>query len=202
MILDSIKEREIRAQFTQETITVYQAFNSQIAKAAVFDQTFTAPTFKIKRMTWVKPSFLWMMYRSGWAKKENQERILEIKITREGFEWALKHACLSHFIKGIHDSRDTWKTQLKDAPVRIQWDPEKDILLNALPYRSIQIGLHEEAVEKYINEWIVEIKDITDYCHQIDTLIQNEKFDEGNALLPKEHVYPTPEYLKKHIMMG
>ncbi|WP_458785448.1 DUF4291 family protein [Vallitalea sediminicola] len=26
-------------------------------------------SFKLNRMTWVKPSFLWMMYRSGWAKK-------------------------------------------------------------------------------------------------------------------------------------
>jgi hypothetical protein len=27
------------------------------------------PPFKVDRMTWVKPSFLWMTYRSGWATK-------------------------------------------------------------------------------------------------------------------------------------
>ncbi|WP_422570328.1 DUF4291 family protein, partial [Erwinia billingiae] len=28
-------------------------------------------------MTWIKPSFLWMMYRSGWGMKDpGQKRIL------------------------------------------------------------------------------------------------------------------------------
>jgi len=40
-------------------------------------------------MTWIKPSFLWMMYRSGWATKPGQEHILATQITRDGFEWAL-----------------------------------------------------------------------------------------------------------------
>ncbi len=40
----------------------------------------------MNRMTWIKPNFLWMMYRSGWAVKKNQERILAIKLTKKGFE--------------------------------------------------------------------------------------------------------------------
>jgi hypothetical protein len=46
---------------------------------------------------WIKPSFLWMMYRCGWATKPLQERVLAVEITRTGFEWALAHSCLSHF---------------------------------------------------------------------------------------------------------
>jgi len=49
-------------------------------------------------MTWIKPSFLWMMYRCGWGlKDENQKRVLAIDIDRAGFERALSMACLSHF---------------------------------------------------------------------------------------------------------
>ncbi len=52
----------------------------------------------------IKPSFLWMTYRSGWGKKDNnQKRILAIDITREGFEWALEHSLLSH---QAHDYED------------------------------------------------------------------------------------------------
>jgi hypothetical protein len=76
--------KAIRAVFDQQTITVYQAFNKTIAKSAVQNQTFVSPPFKIDRMTWIKPSFLWMMYRSGWGTKENQEYILAIKLKREG----------------------------------------------------------------------------------------------------------------------
>jgi hypothetical protein len=48
-------------------------------------------------MTWIKPSFGWMMYRSGWAAKPGQERILAIEISRTGFDWALAHSCLSQY---------------------------------------------------------------------------------------------------------
>lgn len=81
---EAVKERELRAFYDNETITIYQAFKKEIALPAVKAQTFVSP-FKIERMTWIKPSFLWMMYRSGWAEKEGQEHILAIKIKREGF---------------------------------------------------------------------------------------------------------------------
>ena len=97
-------QREIRAQYDAETITVYQAYNAAIASTAVASQTFVAPPFKMNRMTWVKPSFLWMMYRSGWATKANQEHVLAITIKRSGFEWALQNACLSHYDGQLHTS--------------------------------------------------------------------------------------------------
>ena len=51
----------------------------------------------MERMTWIKPSFLWMMYRCGYARKEGQERVLAVRITREGFDWAVAHAVDSKF---------------------------------------------------------------------------------------------------------
>jgi hypothetical protein len=35
-------------------------------------------------MTWIKPSFLWMMYRCGWGAKEGQESVLVVEITCTG----------------------------------------------------------------------------------------------------------------------
>jgi phage terminase large subunit len=55
----------IRPVFDEQTVTVYQAFNKAIAESVVQHQTFISSPFKIDRMTWIKPSFLWMMYRSG-----------------------------------------------------------------------------------------------------------------------------------------
>lgn len=64
--------KQIRARFDAQTIVVYQAFNDAIADAALEAQRFVRP-FSLNRMTWVKPSFLWMMERCGWATKPNQE---------------------------------------------------------------------------------------------------------------------------------
>ncbi len=112
-------EKQIRAVFDEHTITVYQAYRKDIAKSAVLNQKFVPP-FKMERMTWIKPSFLWMMYRAGWATKEGQEHILAIKIKREGFEWALKNCCLSHFDSSRFSTHEDWKTKLQNSPVRLQ----------------------------------------------------------------------------------
>lgn len=49
------------------------------------------------RMTWIKPNFLWMMYRSGWAQKKNQEVILAIRICRSFFEELLFQAVYTSY---------------------------------------------------------------------------------------------------------
>ena len=126
-------------------MTVYQAYSPHIAHAAVAAGTFVAP-FKRGRMTWIKPSFLWMMYRSGWATKPGQQRILAISITRDGFEWALAHAALSTYEPGTYTSREAWAEHKRASPVRVQWDPDRSVALAPLSRRAIQIGLSGEAL--------------------------------------------------------
>ncbi|AZQ65233.1 DUF4291 domain-containing protein [Flammeovirga pectinis] len=183
-----MNNKEIRGIFDKETITVYQAYSPEIAIPAVKNQKFVPP-FKMERMTWIKPSFLWMMYRCGWAQKKGQEHVLAIKIKREGWEWALKNACLSHYDTSIHKSHEAWKESVQNSPVRIQWDPERDINLKKLEYRAIQVGLSGEAVSLYVNEWMTEISDITDYCKAIHQLILNGKMEEAIESLPHEGIY-------------
>lgn len=96
---------EIRAIYNENTIRVYQAYSPEIALPALEAGRFVPP-FKMERMTWIKPSFNWMMYRSGFGSKAGQEVVLGIDITRAGFEWALQHAALSHFIPEVHGSED------------------------------------------------------------------------------------------------
>lgn len=194
----NIIEKQIRAVYDEQTITVYQAYRKDIAEPAVLNQKFVPP-FKMERMTWIKPSFLWMMYRAGWATKEGQEYILAIKIKLSGFEWALANCCLSHYDDSLFISHEEWKTKLHNSPVRLQWDPEKDIHLQNLNYRSIQIGLTGIAVEQYVNEWIVSIEDITPLCKQIHSLVLDKKIEEAKSLLPLENIYPMTNELNKII---
>ena len=184
--------RQIRAAYTEEAVTVYQAYAPAIADAALEAGTFVAP-FKRERMTWIKPSFLWMAYRCGWGTKPGQERVLAIQILRSGFEWALEHACLSHFEAGTYSSHDEWTARLAESPVRIQWDPERDLHLEPLDYRSIQIGLSGEAVDRYIDEWIVSIADATDHFRRIAAAVAAGSDNEARELLPVELPYPLTD---------
>lgn len=181
-------EREIRAFFGPDTIRVYQAYSDAIADSALAAQSFVSPPFSITRMTWIKPSFLWMMYRSGWGKKDDgQQRILAIDIKHEGFKWALDHSCPSHPEPG--SSHDDWRALMDRSPVRIQWDPERDLLLRPQPYRSIQIGLSGEAVRRYVSDWIVSITDITQLAHFISDIMQAGDLDRASLYLPRERAY-------------
>ena len=137
--------RQIRASYTAETITVYQAYSPAIAEPALAAGRFVEP-FKRGRMTWIKPSILWMAYRCGWATKVDQERALAIEITRDGFEWALAHASLSHHEAGTYADRGEWERAKAAAPVRIQWDPERDLHLRPLATSS-----HHEYIDQYGN---------------------------------------------------
>lgn len=170
--------REIRADYDDQSIVVYQAYSPHIADPAVAAQRFVPP-FKMERMTWIKPSFLWMMYRCGYAQKEGQERVLAVRITRAGFDWAVSNAVESS-IKG------------KPA-VRVQWDPERGLRHEALQHRSIQIGLTREAVQKYVNEWTVSITDVTPLAREVHAAVRAGDDDAARALLPVERPYAVSE---------
>lgn len=181
--------KQIRAVYDEKTIRVYQAYCPSIAEEAVRLGTFGG-RFSLTRMTWIKPSFLWMMYRCGWAEKPGQERVLAIDITRAGFDFVVNNAVASSVgASGL--SAEEWKKRVAESDIRVQWDPEKDVSGNSLPYRSIQLGLRGQAVRDYVSSWIVGVTDITDYVHEL-----NKKRQSGTditELLPNEQIYTVKQ---------
>lgn len=178
--------KEIRALYTEDTIRVYQAYSKVIAGEAVENGTFGG-SFKLDRMTWIKPSFLWMMYRCGWGTKENQEYVLAIDMKREAFDFVVQNAIISTYDDSMDISHAEWKEQIKNSDIRCQWDPERDLFGNPLAYRSIQLGLRGDAVRKYVDEWIVNITDITSYVKELRE--QKDMDVDISPLLPKEQIY-------------
>jgi hypothetical protein len=178
---------EIRADFDARTIVVYQAYRQEIAEAAVAAQRFVAP-FSLGRMTWIKPSFLWMMERSGWATKPGQEHVLAVRITRAGWEEALASARLSEQGGG-------------DAPVVVQWDPERSVRGGKLGHRSIQVGLGRGIVQRYVSEWTVDIRDLTSLVARLRRLREDGEWARITALLPPERPYRVPPLIGRRLGM-
>ncbi len=194
-----VPERQIRALYDNTTIRVYQAFSPHIGESALANGRFTSPPFKLARMTWIKPSFLWMMYRSGWGMKDaNQRCILAIDISREGFEWALSHSSLSH-VDPDAVSRDQWHAMKSQSPVRVQWDPERDLALNPLAHRSIQVGLSGIAVQQYVSDWTMTISNVSSLAQQIHQLVENGRIEEAATLCPVERPYPLSDGLRARL---
>jgi len=178
---------EIRADYDPRTIVVYQAYRPEIAVAAVAAQRFVPP-FSLGRITWIKPSFLWMMERSGWATKPGQEHVLAIRITRAGWEEALASARLSE--------------QGDDgAPVVVQWDPERSVRGGKLGHRAIQVGLGRGIVQRYVNDWTVEIRDLTPLVERLRQLREDGEWERVRALLPPERPYDVPASIRRRLGM-
>ncbi len=133
-------QHEIRADYDRDTIAIYQAYSPAIADAALAAGRFVAP-FSFHRMTWIKPSFLWLMHRSNWGQKSGQERVLCVRVRRAGWEKALALAVLTSFEPAVFVTPDEWAEQFAAAPVHLQWDPERSLRGTGLPYYSIQVGL-------------------------------------------------------------
>ncbi|OAI54687.1 hypothetical protein AYO47_09890 [Planctomyces sp. SCGC AG-212-M04] len=192
-------EREIRASFDRETIVVYQAYAQSIARPALEQQRFVAP-FSFQRMTWIKPSFLWLMHRSNWGQKKDQEQTLAIHIARSGWDKALALGVLTHCEQSIYSTPSEWECQFRDAPIHIQWDTERSLRGAALNYFSIQVGISRHLIREYNDQWIVRIEDLTPTVSRIRELLRGGRIDNAKRLLPPERVYPLDPQVGKRIL--
>jgi len=185
------KTREIRAEYDRETIVVYQAYSDAIATPALAANRFVAP-FSFKRMTWIKPSFLWLMHRSNWGHKKGQERTLRVRITRAGWDQALALGVLTSADGPVFGNASTWQTEFKNARVHVQWDTERSLRGAALDHLSIQVGVSRHLIETFVNDWIVSIEDLSATVAKIHRLLRAGKAKEAARSLPTERAYPVP----------
>lgn len=193
-----MRTREIRARYDRDSIIVYQAYAPEIGGPAAQHGTFVAP-FSRNRMTWIKPSFLWLMARSDWGRKPGQETILAVRITRAGWEEALAHAVPAHADHRVFPDTDEWRRQLARAPVRVQWDPERSLSGQKLEARSIQVGLSRHIIGRYVDDWILGIEDLTPLVRKIHRLLREGRKSRAGELLPGERPYPLPTALAQRL---
>lgn len=177
--------QHILAQFDADSIYVYQAYRPSIARFAVEHQQFGGD-FSFSRMSWIKPNFLWMMFRAGWATKEGQEHILAMRLRRPFFDELLKLVVQSAFDPSRFATREAWQAQVADSQVRLQWDPDHDPSGRPLERRAVQLGLRGSALRRYAKEELISVEDITPFVAE-----QRLHLSDGFADLhtPEERVY-------------
>jgi hypothetical protein len=189
-----------------DVVVVYQAFSSAIADYAVQHQSFLgAPGYKPDRMTWIKPSFLWMQYRSGWNTKDaRQARTLAIRLTRDFFDTLVKTAVISSHHRSSYATKHDWEMARDKSCVVVQWDPQ--YTPSALvpervvgsKRRAIQLGLKGTAAAKLArgtgDDGVVSIEDITPFVNEMRDLLVKDNNKSGqdrfaNLWVPKERPY-------------
>ncbi len=188
---------EIRAAYDDEGLFVYQAYRPEIGLYAAEHGRF-GRGFKPDRMTWIKPSFGWMLYRCGYGFKSGQEVVLRIKISHAGWLDALSGAVLSHYKRRIHGERAFFDRALKVGECRVQWDPDRTLALGRMERRAIQVGLRGSLVERYVGEWIVGIEDVTALAHAVKMAVSDQT---ELPVVPEERPYEVPAEVAQRLGM-
>jgi hypothetical protein len=145
--------------------------------------------FSLSRMSWIKPNFLWMMYRSGWGSKEGQEVTLAVRLQRAAFDSILAQAVHSIFVPVVYGSEAAWKEAVERSSVRLQWDPDHDPPGAAVERRAIQLGLRGDVLARYAKDWIIDIEDISDFVRQQREHTRPAMY--AQLITPREMVYPV-----------
>jgi hypothetical protein len=177
--------RHILAHYDDETVVVYQAYAPAIASYALEHGRFGG-SFSYQRMSWVKPNFLWMMYRSDWGRATGQEKVLAIRLRRLFFEALLAQAVPSSFQAAGHSDEGAWKEAVRKSNVRLQWDP--DHLPSGAPCsrRALQLGLRGAILEAYGRIECLEVIDMSDFVAEQR---ENAVGDAHDLVMPVERVY-------------
>lgn len=178
--------RHILAQHDDDTMIVYQAYRPEIGHFAA-EHGYFGGEFKYTRMSWIKPNFLWMMYRSDWGRSQGQEVVLAIRLRRAFFDSLLQQAVFSSFGASGYSDQDQWKAAVNGSDVRLQWDPDHLPSGDKCERRAVQLGLRGEVLEAFGKREAVEILDVSDFVAE-----QREHIGEwksGSLMTPSERVY-------------
>lgn len=183
----------ILASYDDESIVVYQAYNAQIAEFACQNNRFAGcPGYNQTRMTWIKPSFLWMMYRSKWATRSNQQHVLAICLRRSAFDRYLAQAVHTQHQDSADDDDDDEKVSTnlsRQGKIRLQWDPDyHPDGTTVYGRRAIQLGLRK--VESFLDgRDILRIVDVTPFVQDQyqNAVLRKKQFD--RLRMPIERMY-------------
>ena len=182
--------RHILAQYDAESVIVYQAYNPSIGHFAARNGYFGGE-FSYSRMSWCKPNFLWMMYRSGWGTKEGQEITLAVCLKRPFFESLLAQAVSSSYDARLYAKKSEWSLAVSASNVRLQWDPDHDPSGGSLQRRALQLGLRGSTLQEYGQSAILSIEDISAFVAEQRTHLVSPYFED--LLVPVERVYTPKE---------
>ena len=191
--------RHILAHYDAETIVVYQAYRPSIGEYVIKHGVFGGE-FSYSRMSWIKPNFLWLMYRSGWGTKEGQEMTLGLRLYRRYFDSLLSRAVGSSWDHSDHVTREAWQAAIATSEVRLQWDPDHAPNGRALDRRAIQLGLRGSALVAFGKRELLEVVDMTDFV-----AVQRSHLAEPELrqlTMPVERIYlPADASIARHLKL-
>ncbi len=109
---------------------------------------------------------------------------------------------LTSYEPSVHANPRAWRDEFERATVHVQWDPERSIRGADVGCNSIQIGIRRHLIGRYVDEWVLEIQDLTPSVRKIHALIKAGHVDKARKLLPSERPYPVNAEVARRLGMA
>ncbi len=191
--------RHILAQYDDESIIVYQAYREEIGRYAIDHGRFGG-LFSYNRMSWIKPNFLWMMYRSGWGTKSGQEITLGLRLRRGFFDSLLALVVSSRWDRHEFSTEEEWSRAVALSMVRMQWDPDHHPKGAPLERRAIQLGLRGSILQQFGTQELLEVIDLSEFVADQRSILDSRGVN--SLKTPRERVYvPTDSEIVRKIRL-
>lgn len=139
---------------------VFQAFSPEYIGSNAFTDSI-----KLTRMSWLKTSLLWTLFRSDWGRKKGQEVVIEVS-TPPGY------------LAGLEERAVPTKESNKEDEVIRQVDPDRAIIGRwwsdtdeywVKARRTSHLGIRGEEFREYVFDIVPgNLRDITDIVQNIE----------------------------------
>jgi hypothetical protein len=142
-------------------------------------------------MSWIKPGFLWMMYRSGRGTRPGQQVVLAVSLHRAAFDEILALAVLRR-PRGVEARRRGLRGAPPVAGIPTNPAPEDhDPNGRPLERRAVQLGLRGRVLARYARDWIASIEDVSGL---VAVELARLRAGGPDAIeTPRERVYPLKD---------
>lgn len=178
--------RVVRATFDSDVVVVWQAHSHEVADAALRAGRFGGKAWRTDRVTRFRVSLPSLLARNGWATREGRERILAVRLQREGFDTMLRQAVHAGYEPEIYATRNTWHLATRYGHVVVAWHPDVDPSGAELGRETLRIGVRDAALERFTREWVVGIEDWTPW------VLENRTRACASLPVPMLAPYPLP----------
>ena len=99
----------------------------------------------------------------------------------------LRFAVMTTFYKDIYGDNATWKRELEHSNIQLQWEPYHDLYGNKTDRKAVKIGVNGDMLQRFNNEWIQEIRNITPFVQEQQELVKADNI--GKVRIPRERAY-------------
>lgn len=181
--------RPLLATWDETSVVVWQAHRPEVADELLARGRPGGTSWRTDRVTRMRTSLPSLLGRCDWCRRPGRERLLALRLSRDGFDAMLRQAVHGEFEPANYATRGAWQLATRYGAVTLTWHPDRDALGRELPRQAPRIAVRDDALRRLTTDWVLALEDWTPWVQRARAAGDPE------LPLPVLRPYPAPEAL-------